>query len=92
MIPCQRHLFEIPGDVAYLNCAYMSPLARPVAEAGMQAIGRKLAPWTVKPEDFFTESEAARSLFDGWSALRRTTSRSCPRRATASPSPRAIFA
>ena len=63
MIPCQRHLFEIPGDVAYLNCAYMSPLARPVAEAGMQAIGRKLAPWTVKPEDFFTESEAARSLF-----------------------------
>ncbi|MEM7043363.1 MAG: aminotransferase class V-fold PLP-dependent enzyme [Pseudomonadota bacterium] len=63
MIPCQRHLFEIPEDVAYLNCAYMSPLSRSVAEAGMRAVGRKVAPWTVKPEDFFTESEQARALF-----------------------------
>ena len=27
-IPCQRALFELPDDVAYLNCAYMSPLLR----------------------------------------------------------------
>ncbi len=63
MIPCQRHLFEIPDDVAYLNCAYMSPLSRSVAEAGMTAVRRKVVPWTVKPEDFFTESEEARGLF-----------------------------
>ena len=63
MIPCQRHLFEIPDDIAYLNCAYMSPLSRSVADAGRRAIGRKVAPWTVKPEDFFTESEQARGLF-----------------------------
>jgi hypothetical protein len=25
MIPCQRHLFAIPEDVAYFNCAYTSP-------------------------------------------------------------------
>ena len=63
MIPCQRHLFDIPDDVAYLNCAYMSPLARSVAGAGMKAIQRKVSPWTVKPDDFFTESERARALF-----------------------------
>jgi hypothetical protein len=34
MIPCQRHLFDIPDDVAYLNCAYMSPLMKPALEAG----------------------------------------------------------
>lgn len=63
MIPCQRHLFEIPDDVAYLNCAYMSPLSRAVAEAGVKAVHRKVTPWTVKPDDFFSESEDARGLF-----------------------------
>ena len=29
-LPSQRHLFDIPDDVAYLNCAYMSPLMRRV--------------------------------------------------------------
>jgi len=63
MIPCQRHLFTIPDDVAYLNCAYMSPLSKAVAEAGAKAVLRKASPWTVKPEDFFSESEEARGLF-----------------------------
>ena len=63
MIPCQRHLFEIPDDVAYLNCAYMSPLSRSVTEAGIEAVRRKAAPWLVRPEHFFTESEEARRLF-----------------------------
>ena len=63
MIPCQRHLFDIPDDVAYLNCAYMSPLSRAVTEAGLKAVRRKSEPWTVKPEHFFRESEQARALF-----------------------------
>ncbi|MGI9416368.1 MAG: aminotransferase class V-fold PLP-dependent enzyme [Geminicoccaceae bacterium] len=63
MIPCQRHLFEIPDDVAYFNCAYQSPLLRSVAEAGVKAVRRKVTPWKVTPADFFTESEQARDLF-----------------------------
>ena len=63
MIPCQRHLFEIPDDVAYFNCAYQSPLLRSVAEAGVKAVRRKVTPWKVTPADFFTESEEARDLF-----------------------------
>ncbi len=62
MIPCQRHLFDIPDDVAYLNCAYMSPLLKTVTAAGVQAMARKARPWTVTPADFFTESEEARRL------------------------------
>jgi selenocysteine lyase/cysteine desulfurase len=63
MIPCQRHLFDIPDDVAYLNCAYMSPSSNAVAAAGLEGARRKASPWTVKPGDFFTESEEARALF-----------------------------
>ncbi len=63
MIPCQRHLFDIPEDIAYLNCAYMSPSLTSVTEAGLRALARKGQPWTIKPEDFFTTSEEARRLF-----------------------------
>jgi selenocysteine lyase/cysteine desulfurase len=59
----QRHLFEIPEGVAYLNCAYMSPQLKSVSEAGFGALRRKTQPWTVTPADFFTEGEIVRSLF-----------------------------
>jgi selenocysteine lyase/cysteine desulfurase len=62
-IPCQRSLFEIPDEVAYLNCAYMSPLARAVRTAGEAAVARKSEPWRITAGDFFNESEAVRGLF-----------------------------
>ena len=62
-LPCQRHLFEIPDDVAYLNCAYMSPLPRRVTEAGQRAVARKSRPWEIGPPDFFSEVGQARRLF-----------------------------
>ena len=65
MIPCQRHLFDIPDDVAYLNCAYMSPLMHSVREAGRAGLDRKVRPWTLSSEEFFSESEQVRALFAG---------------------------
>lgn len=62
-LPSQRHLFEIPDSVTYLNCAYMSPQLRSVRAAGEEALGRKAQPWRVRPEDFFTGSEELRGLF-----------------------------
>ena len=62
-IPCQRDLFDIPDDVAWLNCAYMSPLMKPVVAAGQAGIESKAHPWTVKPADFFPGPEEARTLF-----------------------------
>ncbi len=59
----QRHLFDIPDDITYLNCAYMSPQPRSVRETGEEALALKSEPWKVKPQDFFDESEMARRLF-----------------------------
>src|SRR5450755_3656665 len=61
MLPCQRHLFDIPDDVAYLNCAYMSPLMKPVVEAGVTGLARKAHPWELTPDKFFTGSDEFRT-------------------------------
>jgi selenocysteine lyase/cysteine desulfurase len=61
MLPCQRHLFDIPDDVAYLNCAYMSPLMKPVVEAGVTGFVYKAHPWELTPDKFFTGSDQFRT-------------------------------
>jgi selenocysteine lyase/cysteine desulfurase len=63
LIPSQRHLFDLPDDVAYLNCAYMSPLMHKVVEAGQQAAATKARPWQITTPDFFGLPERARELF-----------------------------
>src|SRR6266545_1553760 len=62
-LPTQRHLFDIPDDVAFLNCAYISPLPKASVEAGERGLRRKSRPWTIVPDDFFTASEAVRTRF-----------------------------
>lgn len=49
MLPSQRHLFDIPRDVAYLNAAAWSPLPLAVQEAGRMGVGRKGRPWEIDP-------------------------------------------
>lgn len=58
-----RDLFTLPRDVVYLNCAYMSPLLKTVAEAGYAGVNRKATPWQTGPADFFDESNQVRELF-----------------------------
>jgi selenocysteine lyase/cysteine desulfurase len=53
MLPSQRHLFEMPRDVCYLNAASWGPLPRSSMEAGRVAVARKGQPWTL-PGDFAT--------------------------------------
>jgi selenocysteine lyase/cysteine desulfurase len=62
-LPNQRHLFDIPDDVAYLNCGYMSPLMHPVREAGVAGLTRKARPWEITARDFFSGSDALRAAF-----------------------------
>ena len=59
----QRELFEIPEEVAYLNCAYMSPQLRSAREVGERAVARKSRPWEITPSDFFEDAEKSRGLF-----------------------------
>src|ERR687890_2478305 len=59
----QRDLFEIPEDIVYLNCAYMSPQLCQAREVGEKAVSRKSRPWEITPDDFFEEAEEVRALF-----------------------------
>ncbi len=61
----QRHLFELPDGVAYLNCAYLSPNLRAVRVAGQAAVAQKSRPWEITARDFFADSDRARDLFAG---------------------------
>ena len=69
MLPCQRDLFDIPSEVTYLNCAYMSPLMKTVLEAGSRGLSHKAHPWELTSDKFFSGSEAFRAtaaqLLDG---------------------------
>jgi selenocysteine lyase/cysteine desulfurase len=63
LLPNQRALFDIPDDVAYLNCAYQSPLMNSVVAAGEEAARLKRRPWNITPPDFFTLPDRGRELF-----------------------------
>ncbi len=60
---CQKHLFQIPDGIHYLNCAYMSPLLRSVEEKGIEGIRMKRNPVAIKPGDFFTGLVGVREKF-----------------------------
>ena len=59
----QRHLFDIPEDVSYLNCAYFSPKPHSVLEAGRRALTTQSHPWDVQAHHFFDPPETLRREF-----------------------------
>jgi len=63
LIPNQRHLFDIPDDVAYFNCSSHSPLLRTSFETGQAAVMRKAHPWGGFRDDAAAECETLRGLF-----------------------------
>lgn len=60
VITCQRHLFDIPDDVAYLNCAYYGPLLRSSSERLIEGALSKAHPWNRTTGDFFDDAESFR--------------------------------
>jgi selenocysteine lyase/cysteine desulfurase len=59
-LPCQRHLFDIPEDLAYFDCATMSPLLLGVHAASCDGQRRELHPWNIRRDDWFADAEAVR--------------------------------
>lgn len=62
IIPCQKRQFDMANDVAYLNCAYMSPMLVSAQNAGISGLKRKCEPWKMGVEMFFDECEQLRAL------------------------------
>jgi len=59
----QKHLFNLPEDIHYLNCAYMSPLLSSVEEAGMKGILGMRNPSRISSVDFFSQQELVKEKF-----------------------------
>ena len=59
-LPCQRHLFELPDDVCYLDAAAWSPLPLTVREARERGMFAKRQPWAFPRGDFSSWAERAR--------------------------------
>jgi selenocysteine lyase/cysteine desulfurase len=59
----QKHLFDIPEDVTYLNAANMSPLLNSTNAIGKLGIDQKSHPFTIKGEDFFKPLQELKTLF-----------------------------
>ncbi len=62
-IPNQRHLFDIPDGLSYLNCAQQSPLLNAVCRAGETGASLKAHPWTDFRTQAAADAETARGLF-----------------------------
>ena len=64
-LDCQRHVFDLPEHVHYLNCAYKGPFLKEVVQEGIRVLQRQLHPFTYTERDFFEPKEEAKQLFAG---------------------------
>lgn len=61
MLASQRHLFEMPRQICYLNAASYSPLPLRTLQAGREAVMRKGRPWTLEAGFANAQHERARA-------------------------------
>ncbi|MGV8879582.1 MAG: aminotransferase class V-fold PLP-dependent enzyme [Sphingobacteriaceae bacterium] len=62
MIINQSHLFNIPPEITYLNCAGISPQLNSVTMAGEAAIKKKSYPWSMSSKEWLEDPETLRKL------------------------------
>ena len=62
LLPSQRHLFDIPDDIAYFNCAYNSPQLNESQNRLLAGVRSKSHPWERTAQSFFDDAEAIRRL------------------------------
>jgi len=62
MIDSQRHLFDIPNEIAYFNCASYSPLLNESVNRLQEGVITKSHPWERTPASSFEDAETIRQL------------------------------
>jgi selenocysteine lyase/cysteine desulfurase len=64
-LPPQRHLFDIPAEIAYFNCASNSPQLNDSRARLHFGVDTKSRPWERTPQSFFQDAETIRRLSSG---------------------------
>ena len=59
----QKHLFDIPEDITYLNIASQSPTFKTIYDAGLEGLKQKSHPHTIKIADYFEPVIELKKLF-----------------------------
>jgi selenocysteine lyase/cysteine desulfurase len=59
----QKHLFSLPTNVHYLNCATMSPLLKSVETVGIEGLLRKSQPYNISQNHYFDTLEIVKTEF-----------------------------
>lgn len=62
LLNSQRHLFDIPAEITYFNCAYNSPLLNESKAKLQHGVDSKSHPWERTPKSFFDDAEKIRQL------------------------------
>ena len=59
----QKHIFELPEDITYLNIASQSPAFKAIYEAGLEGLKQKNRPYTITGSDYFEPVVTLKKLF-----------------------------
>ncbi|MBN1855625.1 MAG: aminotransferase class V-fold PLP-dependent enzyme [Dehalococcoidia bacterium] len=62
IITSQRHLFDIPEEIAFFNIAYYSPQLNETTNRLLAGVGAKSHPWERTTAQFFDDAETIRTL------------------------------
>lgn len=62
LLPCMRHLFDIPSNIGYFNCAYNSPQLNESRRRLLAGVTEKSQPWQRTAASFFSDAETIRSI------------------------------
>lgn len=62
----QKHLFDLPDGVVYMNCAAQGPAPIAARDAGRRAVDRKARPWEPERANLGAEMRRSRELFAGF--------------------------
>jgi len=59
----QKHIFDLPEDITYLNIASQSPAFKAIYEAGLEGLKQKNRPYTITGSDYFEPVVTLKKLF-----------------------------
>lgn len=59
----QKHLFDIPKDITYLNIASQSPSFKAMYDAGIEGLKQKSRPYKIRVSDYFEPVIELKKLF-----------------------------